>query len=238
MKKLLFVSGILMLSCYAMGQARDGTAELKQSGKAEQAVMIDLPYAPAVVESALTDYLSKTTIKEQKNATGFLLSCNTLLVKNNIKGAEIVFQVGAKDYSRTNESVIYLKLNSNVQSSDNYGSTENHFDMSDAMNYLENLAIAIRPYATDMQLKLQKKDLKNAQEKSLYLTQQGVKLEQNRKQIVKDMSSNNTDKKTADLIRRKTKNTQQIDMNIAAKARNDKEIDGQISALASLEKQN
>jgi hypothetical protein len=235
MKKLFFVSGILMLSCYAMGQARDGTADLKKSGRSEQAVMIDLPYAPAVVQAALNDYLSKTTNKEQKTATGFLLSHNTLLVKNNIKGADMVFVIGPKGYFHPNETEIYLKLNSNVQSSDDGRSTENHFDISDAKSYLENLSVAIKPYATGLQLKLQKKDLKNLQEKSRSLATQDRKLEENRMKIVRAMSSDNTDRKNARLLKRKISNMQEIDVNMAAKVRNNKEVDDQITALALLE---
>jgi hypothetical protein len=218
-----------------MGQARDGTADLKKSGEAEQAVMIDLPYAPEVVKQALTDYLSKTTKEEQKTATGFLLSRNTLLVKNNFKEADMVFEIGPKDYSHPNETVIYLKLNSDVQNSNNGGYTVHHFDMNNAKSYLNNLSVAIKPYATDLQIKLQKEDLKNAQEESLSLTTQGTKFEQNRMKIAQDMFSNNTDRKAAKLLKRKISNQQQIDANIAAKVKNDKEIDDQISALALLE---
>ena len=236
MKKLFFVSIILTLSCFAMGQARDGTVDLKKYGKTEQAAMIDLPYAPAVVKQALTDYLTKTTKKEQKTATGFLLSCNTMLVKNNIKEADMVFQFARKDYFNPNETVVYLKLDSKVPNSNNQGFTENHFDMNDAKSYLENLSIAIKPYATDLQLKLQKKDLKDAQEKSLSLATQGTKLNQKRMKIAQDMSAHNTDQKTARLLKRKTSNQQQIDANIAAKGKNNKEIRDQISALVLLEK--
>ena len=238
MKKFFFVSGILMLSCYVMGQARDATAEFKKYDKTEHAVMIDLPYAPAVVQSALTDYLSKTSKRDQKNATGFLLSHNTLLVKNNTKGADMVFEIGTKDYFHPNETVIYLKLNSNVQGGNSTDFAENHFNMSDAKSYLDNLSIAIKPYATDLQIRLQKKDLKNAREKSLSLTARGTKLEQNRMKIAQDMSSNNTDQRTAKLLKRKISNRQQIDVNTAAMVKNNKEIDDQTSALALLEKNN
>ena len=56
-------------------------------------------------------------------------------------------------------------------------------NMQDAKDYLDNLAIAIRPYASDLQLKLQQKNLSDAQDNNRSLITEGNKLEEERKKI-------------------------------------------------------
>jgi hypothetical protein len=56
-------------------------------------------------------------------------------------------------------------------------------NMQDARDYLDNLAIAIKPYASDLQLKLQQKNLSDAQDNNRSLITEGNKLEEERKKI-------------------------------------------------------
>jgi hypothetical protein len=112
MKKLFVVTGFLFLCGYAIGQAKDGTADLQSTASSQPAASIYLPYSPEVVKKALNNYLSQTSDREQKNAKGYLLSSNTLIVKNNKSDADMHFVIGLKDPTTINESVVYLKLNS------------------------------------------------------------------------------------------------------------------------------
>jgi hypothetical protein len=61
------------------------------------------------------------------------------------------FEIGAKDIQHPNESVVYLKLNSfNRDLNDQATNTPIRFDIQQAKDYLDNLAVAIQPYAADM----------------------------------------------------------------------------------------
>lgn len=232
MKKLFVVTGFLFLCGYAIGQAKDGTAEL-QSASSQPAALIYLPYAPEVVKNALNNYLSQTTDRQQKNAKGYLLSSNTLIVKNNKSDADMHFVIGLKDPTNINESVVYLKLNASSNYLDS-AQTSTRFDMQDAKDYLDNLAIAIKPYASKLQLELQQKKLADARNKNTALVQEGDKLEQKRKNIQIKIGENENYKRDKGLARRKAKNDKLINENLTAQLNLSNDIAKQMAALALL----
>jgi hypothetical protein len=234
MKKLFVVIGFLFLCGYAIGQAKDGTQELQSNfASFNPAASIYLPYSPEVVKKALSNYLAETTYRQQKNAKGYLLSSNTLIVKNNKSGSDMRFVIGLKDPTNVNESVVYLKLNSTSNYADS-AQTTTRFDMQDAKDYLDNLAVAIKPYASKLQLELQQKNLTDAQNKNTLLIQQGDKLEQQRKNIQIKIGENENYKRDKGLARRKAKNDKLINENLTAQLDLSNDIAKQVAALALL----
>lgn len=233
MKKLFVVTGFLFLCGYAIGQAKDGTAELQSTASSQPAASIYLPYSPEVVKKALNNYLSQTSDREQKNAKGYLLSSNTLIVKNNKSDADMHFVIGLKDPTNINESVVYLKLNSPSNYEQSVQS-EIQFDMQDAKDYLDNLAIAIKPYARELQLELQQKSLADARNKNTSLIQEGDKLEQKKKNIQIKIGENENYKRDKGLARRKAKNDKLINDNLTAQSNLSRDIAKQMAALGLL----
>lgn len=231
MKKLFVVTGFLFLCGYAIGQAKDGTADLQLTVASQPAASIYLPYSPEVVKKALANYISKDSEREQRNANGYLLSSNTLIVKNNKSGSDMRFIIGLKDATNVNVSVVYLKLNSFSNYLDS-AQTATQFDMQDAKDYLDNLAIAIKPFASKQQLELQKKNLADAQSKTTSLLQDGDKLEQKRKNIQIKIGENENYKRDKGLARRKAKNDKLINENLAAQLSLSNDITQQMAALA------
>lgn len=235
MKKLFVATGFLFLCGYSIGQAMDGTTEFQKTMTSQPVASIYLPYSPQVVEKALGNYLSKTRDSKQKNGEEYLLSSNTLIVKNNKSNADMHFALGLKNPGNTNESVIYLKLNSSSNSEGSTGAPM-QFDMQDAKDYLDNLAIAIKPYASELQLKLQQKNLSDAHEKSTSLIKKENKLEQKRKKIQIRMGENENYKRDNAIARRKAKNDKLIDENLSAQLNLSNEIAKQTAALSLLKK--
>lgn len=238
MKKLIAISSMLVLSCLVFGQARDGTSSFQRTQKSVQVAMLYLPYAPTVVTQSLRDYLSKTTRKEQHDAKGYLLSTNTELVKNNIRHADLLFEIGTRDNRLPNESVIYLKLNSNYQSAEDENVGNYTFDMEEAKSYLDNLAIAIQPYAEKLQLDLQRHNLVSAEDKSKSLVKEGNMLDQKRIGLNKDMAGNNSSRKDDKISKRQSVNNRKMDANRIAQDKQEKIVNTQTIALAKLENPN
>jgi hypothetical protein len=233
MKRLFVATGFLFLCGFAIGQATDGTSELQKIATSQPAALIYLPYSPPVVQMALSNYLLKTSDKQQADATGYLLSSNTFIVKNNKSGADMNFAIGLRDQSTINESVIFLKLNSFSKDENSTGQAI-QFDMQDAKDYLDNLAIAIKPYASDLQLKLQQKNLSDAHDKNRSLITEGNKLEEERKKIQVQIGENKSAKKETRLVERKIKNQSLIDENLTARLNLGNDIAKQIAELALL----
>ena len=235
MKRLFVATGFLFLCGFAIGQATDGTSELQKIGTSQPAALIYLPYSPQVVQKALSDYLLKTSDRQKENAAGYLLSSNTFIVKNNTSGADMNFAIGLRDRGTINESVVFLKLNSFSKDENGTGQPM-QFDMQDAKDYLDNLAIAIKPYASDLQLKLQQKKLLDAQDKNRSLVTEGNKLEEERKKIQELISENKSAKKEIRLVERKIKNDKSIDENLTARLDLSNDIAKQVADLALLTK--
>jgi hypothetical protein len=233
MKNLFLATGFLILCGFAIGQAKDGTAELQQTVTSQPAALIYLPYSPGVVKKALGNYLSKISNREQKNAKEYLLSSNTLIVKSNKSAADMHFLIGLKDPNNKNESAIYLKLNSSSNYADST-QTGILFEMQDAKDYLDNLAVAIKPYASKLQLELQHKDLSYARDKNTSLVVEGNKLEEQRKKIQVQIGENENYKRDKGLARKKIKNDRLIEKNLAARLQLSDDITKQIAALAWL----
>jgi len=143
------------------------------------------------------------------------------------------FLIGLKDPNNKNESSIYLKLNSSSDYADS-AQTGIRFEMQDAKDYLDNLAIAIKPYASKMQLELQQKNLSDAQDKNRSLVLEGNKLEEQRKKIRVQIGENENYKRDKGLGRKKTKNDRLIEENLTARLRLSDDIAKQIAALALL----
>ena len=96
-----------------------------------------LPYSPNIVSKALNDFVSKQGRFAQRNDTGFLLSQNTTLDKNNKGGFDMHFFCGLRNEDNPNKSVLYLNLESSRE--DQHGNTEvNQFDMQQAKDYLDH----------------------------------------------------------------------------------------------------
>ena len=227
MKRVFVAIGFLFLFGFAIGQAQDGTAELQKTVTRIPAALIYLPYSPAVVKKALDNYLTETS-----DAKGYLLSSKTLIVKNNNTNADMRFVIGLKDEKNSNESVIYLKLRQGSNSEAGRQPAV-QFDMQDAKDYLNNLAVAIKPYATEQQLQLQQKNLSAARDKSKSLIAEGDKLEDKRKKLRSQIGENESTSDKA-LARKKARNDRLIDENLATRMSLNDEIAQQISALALL----
>lgn len=233
MKNLFLATGLLFLCGFAIGQAKDGTSELQKTLKPQPAALIYLPYSPEVVIKALNNYLSKTSNNQQKNAKDYLLSDNTLIVKRNESRADMHFLIGLKDPININQSAIYLKLNSSSNYLDS-AQTSVQFEMQDAKDYLDNLAVAIRPYASKLQLERQQNNLSDAQEKNTTLIAEGNRLEEQRKKIQLQIGDNENDKRDKGLARKKAKNDRLIEENAVARLLLGNDITKQIAELALL----
>lgn len=233
MKKLMMISGLLILSYFPFAQARDGTAELKLAGVGERAASIYLPYSTEVVMKALESYVSSNIEKNGKDSSKFLLSKNTLLVKNN-PGADMHFSIGPRGGNYPEQTVIYLKLNSELSNSYDPANKQVLFSMAEAKEYLDNLAIAIQPFAKDLQIKLQTKNLADASAKKVELIETGDKLAQNGKQMEKRLLNVKGRRKVDRLSRQITENRHQLDRNIVEQRNQDDEIERQKASLALL----
>jgi hypothetical protein len=175
MKQTILSFCMLLLSVCVFGQARDGTAAYRQTSKGQPVAMIYLPYAPEVVIAAMDHYKAQDYRAGKVQSKAYQSFQNTLLVQNNVHYADMIFKVGLKDIEDQNVSVLYLMLNAPIEHV-NHSGTEHHFDMQQAIGYLDNLALAIRSYAFDKQIKQQTSVLGRAEANQVRTVNQGNKM--------------------------------------------------------------
>ena len=233
MKKLIVLSGYLLLHLVVLSQPIGMPGNSQNTLNSESKVLINLPYSSDVVVSALSDYLSKSGKKQQNAAQGYLLSANTLLVKRNKADADLHFAIDNKSANNKYASVIYLKLQSTV-SEDNFRETTVNFDRNDAQDYLDNLAIAIQPYARKLQIQHQQEWLSQSITRMSDLVEKGKELELERIEIEGRLSANTTLKQKNRLQKKKLENDAAININSRDQLTQSYDITQQISSLDKL----
>ena len=213
MKKILIWVSFLVLPITVFGQAQESTIpQLKNEAAKMMAAKIDLPYAPQVVIEALQNYVWETGRGKARKATGYQLSENTLLVNKNSKSADMHFFVILKNTDNPNETVLYLNLESFTKDYNN-NEVAYVFAMQDAKDYLDNLELAIKHPATDLQVQLQNKNLAQSKAKSLFLVQEARDLNSQQQGMKSELAGNNTFKKNERLTKKLDRVNQKIDIN-------------------------
>lgn len=117
----------------------------------QPAAMIVVPYSPSVVIDAMKEYELSAYKSKKKQSTAYQAFDNTELMKKNENDASLVFNVGPMNLQK-DQSVIYLMLNSSIDKGDNAGAA-NHFELTDAIAYLNNLSVAVGVISLDRQIK-------------------------------------------------------------------------------------
>ena len=178
MKKTLLLTPMVLLFAFAFGQPAIGFESRIDPVLQQPYAMIFLPYSPKIVIAAMENYQGeKQSIKERMaNPKNYQSFDETLLIRNNRDYADLIFQIGLRNPENTNASVVYLMLNSPIVDNNGVGKYR-RFDMEQAKTFLDNLAIAIRTYALNEQIKLQTSEFSKANKKQQDLIAYGDKLD-------------------------------------------------------------
>lgn len=213
---MITVSTVLLLSLAVIGQARDGTPEFQKFRKAETVLAINLPYAPEVVIKAFKAYLLKNSYNEQLRAKNYLLSANTALIKTN-PDFDLIFEVTEKNSTEPDQSIVYFNMNPTpVQRMDYNVSSNPDYNKDEVLSYLNNLAVAIQPYAKDLQMDLQVRSLDKSERSVAKLEKQAADLNIIKANILQRLSEVINDQAKAKLLQKQSDNNEGIRINLAA----------------------
>lgn len=188
-KKTILFFSILLISVFSYGQAQEGTVEYLK--KMQPAAVIELPYAPSVVDAAMNDYLSKKGKSRSNDVKGFSTFRNTQPVQADTVNADLYFKTERKSRKEKEVTVISLL----VMPTEAQTNTANlHFlDMDAAKNYLNDLATAIDAYNLELTIKDQNDAVIKAEAKYKSLVNDGEDMEKKRTAIDKKIADNKND---------------------------------------------
>jgi hypothetical protein len=166
-------------------QAREGWVESQK--KQEPAAVLELPYAPDVVNAALNDHLLKRGRSKATDIKGFTVYRNTQPMQNDSMNADMYFKVERKSHNEKGLTVISLLVNTPPE-----GSTDSsrHLAMDQSKAYLNELIPAIDAYNLELVIKNQNESLIKAESKLKSLVNDGKDLDEKRTNIEKRIADN------------------------------------------------
>src|SRR4051794_32179999 len=139
MKKTIPFFSVLLISVFGYGQAYQSAVNYQN--RFELAAFIELPYPPSVVDTVMSEYLSKKGKSRGNNIKGFITFRNTQPVQNDSVNADLYFKMERKSRSEKEVTVVFLLLMP-IEAQTNTGN-RHHLSMDDAKDYLNGLATAI-----------------------------------------------------------------------------------------------
>ena len=186
MKRTFILLCMLSASTIMLGQAREGWVESQK--KQQPAAIIELPYSPELVSSALNDHLSKKGRSRSTDIKGFTTYRNTQPMQNDSINADMYFKVERKSRQEKGITVVSLLVNAPTEAA----STDSlrYLRMEQAKTYLNELIPAIDAYNLEGVIKDQNESLIKAESKLKSLVNDGKDLEDKRTSIDKKIADN------------------------------------------------
>src|SRR5687768_731334 len=108
MRTFIFTALIIFVANFTLFAQTDpieGTIEYQKGEK--RAAIVEVPFAPDIVEGALKDQLAKSGVKEEK-LKGMQVFKNARLSSTDGEVADLYFKVVKKSRNEENASIVYL----------------------------------------------------------------------------------------------------------------------------------
>lgn len=174
------------------GQAQEGSVTYQK--KHQAAAVIELPYAPGIVMSALNDYLSKKGRSKGSDLKGFTTFRNTTPVENDSTNADLYFKVERKSRKEKDISMVSLLLTNPTAGTAT--ANQHHLDMEEAKSYLDGLMPTIEAYNLELQIKDQNAAVTTAEARYKNLKNDGADLEKRKQELEQKIHNNNMEQQT------------------------------------------
>lgn len=155
MKNILFVVFALMVTCCAaFSQTTASIGKIEYQKGQKQAAIIELPYAPEIVEGALRKKFTSALVKEER-LKGMQVFKGSRLTPTDGQVADLYFSVEKRGRKESDQSVVYLILgrpNENVA----LRPADDNYRVKDARDFLNTLKPVVATY--DLEVKIKKQD--------------------------------------------------------------------------------
>ena len=186
MKRVITFLSVLLTATFGFGQSYEGAVEFQK--KLQPAAVIELQYAPSLVDAAMNDYLQKKGRSKNNDIKGFTAFRNAQPVQNDSANADLYFKTERK--SRKEKEVTVISLLVKSRDLQNAADSLHHMDMEAAKIYLNNLAMAIDAYNLEVTIKEQNEAVTKAESKYKNLSSDGDELIKKRSELDKKIEDN------------------------------------------------
>lgn len=192
MKRTMLSLCLLLIMSVGYGQAQEGSVTYQK--KQQAAAVIELPYSPDIVMSALNDYLSKKGKSKSSDLKGFTTYRNTTPVENDSTNADLYFKVVRKSRKEKDISIVSLLLTNPTDGTAT--ANQHHLDMEEAKSYLDGLTPTIEAYNLELQIKDQNGAVTAAETRYKNLKNDGADLEKRKQELEQKIQNNNMEQQT------------------------------------------
>lgn len=193
-KFIIFIAAVLSgFSAAAQSQASEGTIEYQKGEK--RAAIVQLPYAPEVVEGALRSSLERTGVK-QETLKGMQVYKGARLTPTDGEVADLYFKVERKGQKEDNTSVVYLivgRPNENVA----LRTGDDAYRVQDAKSFLNNLPTKVQAHELEMNIAREEENIKKQEKKLKELQDDQKNLERRLTDIQDRIEQNKRDQESA-----------------------------------------
>lgn len=180
---------ILAVLMWSIGSAQSYEGTVDYQKKNETAIIIELPYPPAVVEDAIVDKMEKLGLKKRE-AKGFLVYKNVILADVSSEPADYMIRVERKSRKDKDESIVYLLINRNDE---NIIARRDELMNSNAKTFLNRLTPDVDAYNLEVQIKDQENTVTKAEKKFKDLQDDQDSMEKKIKKLQEDLKDNAKD---------------------------------------------
>jgi hypothetical protein len=203
MKKIILTASLLVFTLISFGQAQEGSVEYKR--KLYPAAVIELPYSESVINSAMSDFLSKKGKSKISDLRGFTTYRNTDEIAKDSSNADLYFKVERK--SRREKEVASISLLLISPNDDSSKENVHYLNMEQAKTYLNELSLTIESYSLENLIKEQNEEIIQAEAKLVNMAGEIADLEQKKMSLEQKIMDNKKDHDNQQKELRKLKKT-------------------------------
>jgi len=205
MKKELMVFSMLVFSLFAAQSqivASEGKMDYKKRDKS--AAIIEMPYSPEIVESAIKDYLSQRGDKQDKSK-GFQVFRNAKISGYDEELNDLYFNVERKSRKEKDMSVVYLivaKPGEDIA----LRSVDNRYKMDAGINFLNQMVASVESYNLNVEIANQEEIVAKAEKKLKNLEEDQRDMEKRVKNLQEKLEENrkSQQKQAEEIMKQKT----------------------------------
>jgi hypothetical protein len=181
------IAALMILSKGLQAQAYEGKTEYQK--KDEEAIIIEFPYKPSIVEGALVEILEKMGHKarESKGFRAYKGIAITEISKDNM---DYILRVERKSRKDKDESVVYLILKT---TGTNPLSVSSSSIKDNAKTFLNGLAPQVEAYNLEQEIIAQEDLVQKAEKKFAKLQDDQRDMERKIKKLEEDLEENKKD---------------------------------------------
>ncbi len=195
MKKILLVLlavAFLHTTGFTQAYSTEGRVEYQKGYKT--AAVVELPYKPEVVETAVKDYMLKRGVKEQKNR-GFQVFKAARLSPTDGEVADLYFKVERKSRKDANISNVYLVVG---RPNENVGlrTAEDRYRLEDGRTFLNEMAPSVGAFDLEVSIKEQDQIVEKAEKKLKSLEDNEKNLEKKIRDLQEKLTENRRDQES------------------------------------------